>query len=210
MVHGDGYPIGLYRRRPVSNFSIRKLTTTVETVFHDGGTRAVKPLRLALAAAVIDNPYAGRYHDDLLPFQKDLYPLALQLSNTLLEVLDVHASEVEVFGKGAIVGVDGELEHAAAWHNPGGAGIKEVLGARGFVSAGKMMGALGARLQIPLVYINSPWVRSHFNSIDLSISDAPRPREIVFALAVGTGGRIHARLGGFTAAQAEAGEEPRF
>lgn len=194
----------------MSTLAVRKLFTTVETIFHDGGTPTAKPLHLAVAAAVVNNPYAGAYHDDLMSFQNELFPLAQQLSNRLLDALRVDKSAIEVFGKGAIVGTDGELEHAAAWHAPGGAGIKESLGACGFVSAGKMMGALGARLQIPLVYINSPWVRSHFNSIELSIYDAPKPREIVFALAAGTGGRIHARLGGVTAAQAEAGDAPKF
>lgn len=191
-------------------FAIRKQVTTIETTFHDGGAPAAEPLRLAVAAAVIENPYAGRYHDDLSTFQSKLHPLALQLSKGLLEALGVNAGEIQVFGKGAMVGVDGEIEHAAAWHNPGGAGLKEVLGVRGFVSAGQIMGTLGTRLQIPLVNVNSPWVRSHFNSIELSIADAPKPREIVFALAVGTGGRIHARLGGLTAIQAEAGEGPAF
>ena len=194
----------------MNKFAIRKQVTTVETIFHDGGSPAAQPLRLAVAAAVIANPYAGLYHDDLLAFQNDLRPLALALSHGLLDALSVEAGDVQVFGKGAMVGVDGEIEHAAAWHQPGGASLKEVLGVRGFVSAGQMMGTLGARLQIPLVYVNSPWVRSHFNSIELSIADAPKPREIVFALAMGTGGRIHARLGGLTAARAEAGEGPAF
>jgi amino acid synthesis protein len=191
-------------------FDIRKTVITTETIHHDGGAPPAQPLRLAVAAAVMANPFAGRPGADLMEFQDALKPLAVELSQQLLDALRVEPTAIEVFGKGSIVGTDGELEHAAAWHAPGGAGIKQVLNARGFVSAGKMMGVLGARLQIPLVYINSPWVRSHFNSIELSIYDAPKPRELVFALAVGTGGRIHARLGGVTPAQAEAGEAPRF
>jgi hypothetical protein len=191
-------------------FDIRKTVITTETIRHDGGAPPAQPLRLAVAAAVMANPFASRPGADLMEFQDALKPLAVELSQQLLDALRVEPTAIEVFGKGSIVGTDGELEHAAAWHAPGGAGIKQVLDARGFVSAGKMMGVLGARLQIPLVYINSPWVRSHFNSIELSIYDAPKPRELVFALAVGTGGRIHARLGGVTPAQAEAGEAPRF
>jgi len=193
-----------------STFDIRKTVVMVETIRHDGGAPPAEALRLAVAAAVMANPFAGRADADLLEFQAALKPLAIELSQQLLDALRVDAKAIEVFGKGAIVGTDGELEHAAAWHAPGGAGIKEVLSARGFVSAGKMMGALGARLQVPLVYINSPWVRSHFNSVELTIYDAPKPRELVFALAVGTGGRIHARLGGLTSAQVEAGEGPSF
>jgi hypothetical protein len=193
-----------------SDVKIRKISTTVETIYHDGGPVAEKPLRLATAAAAIENPFAGVYTEDLSPFQEQLKPLAVDLANLLLETLCVPREQIEVFGKGAIVGTDGELEHGAAWHAPGGSAIKEVLHARGFVSAGKMMGALGARLQIPLVYVNSPWVRSHFNSIEMSIYDAPKPREIVFALAMGTGSRIHARLGGLTVAQALDADAPKF
>jgi hypothetical protein len=120
----------------------------------------------------------------------------------------VDATAIHAFGKGALVGVEGEHEHAAIWHTPGGAGLKSVLKARGFVTAGQTMGAVGASLHIPLVYKNSPWVRSHFEAIDICIADAPRPREIVFALAMSTGPRIHARLGGLTAEQAEAGQGP--
>lgn len=193
----------------MNTHDIRKTVVTVETIHHDGGPRAAQPLRLAVAAVIMANPLAGRYEPDLMPFMASLKPIAIDLTQQLLAALDAEAKDIQVFGKGAIVGTDGELEHAAAWHAPGGAGLKEVLGARGFVGAGKMMGVLGARLQIPLLYINSPWVRSHFNSIELSIYDAPKPREIVFALAVGTGPRVHARLGGITPAQAEAGEVPK-
>ena len=194
----------------MSSFDIRKTTVTVETIHHDGMAPPPKPLRLAVAAVVMSNPFAGQPGADLLAFQEALKPLAVELSRQLLDALRVEAGAIEVFGKGSIVGTDGELEHAATWHAPGGAAIKEVLGVRGFVSAGKMMGALGARLQIPLVYVNSPWVRSHFNTIELSVYDAPKPRELVFALAVGTGGRIHARLGGLTPAQVAAGQSPAF
>ena len=189
---------------------IRKSVLTVETSHHEGGPAPAAPLRLAVAAVVMTNPFAGRHEPHLTEFMDSLKPVAIDLSNQLLAALAVAPKAIEVFGKGSMVGTAGEIEHAAMWHAPGGAGIKQVLGARGFVSAGKIMGALGARLQIPLVYINSPWVRSHYNTIELSVYDAPKPDELVFALAVGTGGRIHARLGGVTAADAEAGKAPKF
>ena len=189
---------------------IRKSVLTVETIHHEGGPAPAAPLRLAVAAVVMTNPFAGRHEPHLTEFMDSLKPVAIDLSNQLLAALAVAPKAIEVFGKGSMVGTAGEIEHAAMWHAPGGAGIKQVLGARGFVSAGKIMGALGARLQIPLVYINSPWVRSHYNTIELSVYDAPKPDELVFALAVGTGGRIHARLGGVTAADAEAGKAPKF
>jgi hypothetical protein len=181
----------------------------VETVWHDGGAPAATPLRKGVSAAVLANPHAGRHVQDLLPWMESLRPLGIELTQRLLSALQADKAEIQAFGKGAIVGVDGELEHAAVWHAPGGAGLKSVLGAKGFVTAGQLMGTVATSLHIPLVYINSPWVRSHFDAVDLVISDAPRPKEIVFAVAMSTGGRIHARLGGLTAAQAEAGEGPR-
>ena len=191
-------------------FDIRKTVLTVETLHHDGGPRADKPLRMAIAGAVMANPFCGQHEADLMPFMAALEPLAIDLTRQMMAALGVGPEGIEAFGKGSIVGTDGELEHAAMWHAPGGAGVKKALGAKGFVSAGKLMGTLGARLQIPLVYKNSPWVRSHFNTCELTIYDAPKPRELVFALALATGGRVHARLGGLTAAQVEAGEGPKF
>lgn len=189
---------------------VRKFVLHIESVHHDGGPRADPPLRKGVCGAVIANPYAGRHEADLVPWMESLRPLAVELSGRLLEALRVGPESIQAFGKGALVGVDGEHEHAAAWHAPGGHGLKSVLKARGFVTAGQAMGAVGAQLHIPLVYVNSPWVRSHFDAIDLSIADAPRPREIVFALAMSTGGRVHARLGGLTKQQAEDGEGPKF
>jgi hypothetical protein len=189
---------------------IRKSVLLQETIHHDGGMPAQRPLRIAVAAVVMDNPFAGRHEADLMPFMNSLKPLAIELSNRLVETLGGDKQAIEVFGKGSMVGTDGELEHAAMWHAPGGAGMKEVLGAKGFVSAGKMVATLGSRLQMPLIYVNSPWVRSHYNTTELCIHDAPKPRELVFALAMGTGGRIHARLQGLTREQAEAGQGPAF
>lgn len=195
----------------MTNFAeVRKSVVFVETVHHDGGPRMDRPLVKGAIAAVLTNPYAGRFEPDLLPWMNSLTPLAEDLARQLLSALNVGPEAIKAFGKGAIVGVEGEIEHAAIWHAPGGQGMKKVLNARGFVSAGQMMGVIGTHLHIPLVYVNSPWVRSHFDSVDLMISDAPKPREIVFALAMSTGARIHARLGGLTAEQAEMGEGPKF
>ena len=189
---------------------VRKYVVHLEAVHHDGGPRADPPVRKGVCGAVIANPFAGRYEADLTPWMEALRPLAVELSERLLDALRAGPESIQAFGKGALVGVDGEHEHAAAWHAPGGHGLKSVLRARGFVTAGQSMGAVGAQLHIPLVYVNSPWVRSHFDAIDLSIADSPRPREIVFALAMSTGGRVHARLGGLTKQQAEDGEGPKF
>jgi hypothetical protein len=192
------------------HYQIRKTVVSVETTHHDGGPPPEKPLRIVVAAAVVANPFAGRYEADLMPFMNGLKPLSMELTRQALEALGASPAEIQVFGKGGIVGTDGELEHAAMWHAPGGGGMKDVLGAKGWVAGGKMVGAVGARLQIPLVYVESQWVRSHYNTIEIGIHDAPRPRELVFALAMGTGGRIHARLGGLTPTEAAAGNIPKL
>ena len=189
---------------------IRKTVITVETIRHDGGPPPATPLKLAVGAIVIANPFAGRYEADLMPFMESLKPPAADLAQQLLKALGVQASDIQVFGKGGIVGTDGELEHAAMWHAPGGGGMKDVLQAKGWVAGGKMVGAVGARLQIPLVNVQSQWVRSDYNTIEVCIVDAPRPKELVFALAMGTGSRIHARLGGLTPEQAAAGQIPKL
>ena len=189
---------------------LRKTAIFLETIHHDGGPPADKPLLKGAIASVLANPYAGRFEPDLAPWMEALKPLAVDMTHQLLAAMNVAPDAITSFGKGAIVGVDGELEHAAIWHAPGGHGMKSVLKARGFVTAGQIMGSIGAHLHIPLVYVNSPWVRSHFDAVDISIADAPRPREIVFALAMSTGGRIHARLGGLTAEEAARGEGPTF
>jgi hypothetical protein len=189
---------------------IRKSILNIETIHHDGGVPASEPLRIAIAAVVMENPFAGRYEADLMPFMESLKPVSIDLTRRMLAALGVDRGAIQIFGKGSMVGTDGELEHAAMWHAPGGAGMKEVLGAKGFVSAGKMVATLGSRLQMPLVYVNSPWVRSHYNTTELCIHDAPKPRELVFALAIGTGSRVHARLQGMTREQVEAGKGPAF
>jgi hypothetical protein len=189
---------------------VRKTVVMIESVHHDGGPRVDQPLLRGAIAAVVNNPYAGRFEPNLLPWMESLQPLAEDLARQLLAALRVGPEAIKAFGKGAIVGVDGEMEHAAIWHSPGGQGMKKVLNARGFVTAGQIMGTIGAQLHIPLVYVNSPWVRSHFDAVDLTIADAPRPREIVFALAMSTGARVHARLGGLTPQRVEMGEGPKF
>lgn len=181
----------------MSLIEIRKRSLTIETIHHEGGPVAEKPLRLAAACAVIRNPYAGRYEPDLLPFMSELRSLGTLLAEELVGVLG--KENVEVYSKAAIVGVDGELEHAAVWHEAGGWAMRAVLGEpKAIVPAAKAVAATGYRLMVPLHYIHACYVRSHYNSMEIGIQDAPRPREILFALVMGTGGRVHARLGGLT------------
>jgi len=105
---------------------IRKRSLSIETIYHEGGPPAAAPLRLAAACAVIHNPYAGRYESDLLPFMAELRSLGTLLATELVETLG--RDKVEVYSKAAIVGVNGELEHGAVWHEAGGWAMREVLG----------------------------------------------------------------------------------
>ena len=176
---------------------IRKRSLSIETIYHEGGPPAATPLRLAAACAVIHNPYAGRYEPDLLPFMAELRSLGTLLAAELVEVLG--RDKVEVYSKAAIVGVNGELEHGAVWHEAGGWAMREVLGEpKAIVPSAKAVAATGYRLMVPLHYIHAAYVRSHYNTMEVGIQDAPRPNEILFALVMGTGGRVHARLGGLT------------
>lgn len=184
----------------MSLIQIRKRSLTVETVFHEGGPPVDVPLKMAAACAVIRNPYAGRYEENLLPFMAELRDLGTTLATELVETLG--RDRVETYSKAAIVGVNGELEHGAVWHEAGGWAMREVLGQpKAIVPAAKCVAATGYRLIVPLHYIHAAYVRSHFNSFEVGIQDAPRPDEILFALVMGTGGRVHARLGGLTREQ---------
>lgn len=180
----------------MSLIDVRKRTLSIETTFHEGGPPPAQPLRIATACAVIRNPYAGRYEPDLMPFMAELRTLGRSLAEELVATLG-GKDNVEVYSKGAIVGVDGEMEHGAVWHEAGGWAMRSVLGEpKAIVPAGKAVASAGYRLMLPLHYIHACYVRSHFNSVEIGIQDAPRPKEILFALAMGTGGRVHSRLGG--------------
>jgi len=184
----------------MSLIDIRKRSLSIETIYHEGGPPAATPLRLAAACAVIHNPYAGRYEPDLMPFMAELRSLGTLLATELVEVLG--RDKVEVYSKAAIVGVNGELEHGAVWHEAGGWAMRDVLGEpKAIVPSAKAVAATGYRLMVPLHYIHAAYVRSHYNAMEIGIQDAPRPNEILFALVMGTGGRVHARLGGLTREQ---------
>jgi hypothetical protein len=176
---------------------IRKRLISVEEVFHEGGPVATVPLRRAVALVVIRNPYAGRYVEDIAPFMDDLKPLGLEMAKTLVSALGGDARIVEGYGKGTIVGSAGEIEHGALWHVPGGYGMREVLGgAKAIVASTKKVGGPGTRLDVPITHVNASYVRSHFDSMEVGIADAPKADEIVLALVMTTGARVHARVGG--------------
>ena len=180
---------------------IRKRLLVVEEIFHEGGPAAHKPQRRAAALTVIANPFAGRYVEDISAFMKDLEPLGLDMANRLVAALGGDPSIIESYGKGAIVGGAGELEHGALWHVPGGYAMRAALGeAKAIVPSAKKVGGPGARLDVPITHINASYVRSHFDAMEVGINDAPRADEILLALVMTTGARIHARVGGLKAA----------
>jgi hypothetical protein len=161
-------------------------------------------------AAVISNPYAGRYEPNILPMMEALNPLGLQMSRTLLAAMGVEADAIQGYGKGAIVGAAGELEHGALWHVPGGYAMRELLGwkdgvkggnAKAIVPSTKKVGGPGTRLDVPLTHINASYVRSHFDAMEVSVPGAPKSDELVYILVMSTGARVHERVAGLRADQ---------
>lgn len=178
---------------------IRKIALLVEEIRHDGGPVRDVPTRKGWVAAVIRNPYAGRYEPDILPMMEALKPLGVECSGRLMDAIG-GADAVEAYGKGSIVGAAGEIEHGALWHVPGGYAMRERLGqALAIVPSTAKMGALGTAIDIPLHHRNAAYVRSHFDAITVVVPDAPRADELVFVLAMASGGRPHARVGGLRA-----------
>jgi hypothetical protein len=179
---------------------LRKKVTCVEEIFHEGGPVAQKPLRRAAAISVIRNPFAGAYVESIEGFIDDLKPLGLEMARSLVKALGGDPKMVEGYGKGAIVGSAGEIEHGALWHVPGGYAMRAVLGgAKAIVPSTKKVGSLGTRLDVPVTHINASYVRSHFDAMEVGLNDAPRADEILLALVMTTGARIHARVGGLKA-----------
>ena len=179
---------------------VRKFLVSVEDILHEGGPAPGKPYRRASVLAVIENPFAGKYHADIQSFMDDLEPLGHDMAKRLITALGCDPKSIEGYGKGAIVGEAGEIEHAALWHAPGGYAMRELLGgAKAIVPSTKKVGGPGARLDVPVTHINASYVRSHFDAIEVGVPDAPRKHEIVLALVMTTGPRVHARAGGLRA-----------
>jgi hypothetical protein len=179
------------------SIDIRKIVVCAEETRHDGGPPLDKPVRKAWAAAVVRNPYAGRYEPDIMPMMEALKPLGLELSRRLIDALGGDAGAVDAYGKGVIVGAAGEIEHSALWHVPGGYAMRELLGrALAIVPSACKIGAVGASLDLPIHHKDAAYVRSHFDAMTVMIPDAPRADELVFALTMAVGDRPHARAGG--------------
>lgn len=181
--------------------AVRRRMVAAERTWHEGGPVLAQPIRRGWAAAVLSNPFAGRFESELTAFMDALEPLAYDMSLELLQALAATPGEIESYGKGAIVGVDGEMEHAALWHAPGGAGLRRALGGGEALVPGTMkVGVAGSTLDVALGNTDVANVRSHYDAIAVTVGDAPRPAELVVIVAMGTGGRPHARLGSLVSA----------
>jgi hypothetical protein len=184
---------------------LRKRAIQIEEIFHEGGPVAKIPYRRAAILAVIRNPFAGRYVEDIVGFSDDLKPLGLDMAKTLIDALGGDPETIEGYGKGAIVGAAGEIEHGALWHVPGGYAMREALGgALAIVPSAKKVAGVGARLDVPITHIDASYVRSHFDAIEVGLVDAPRADEMLLALAMTTGPRVHNRAGGLKASEIKA------
>lgn len=195
----------------MSQIKIRKKLLNVETVYHEGGPVAATPLKLGVIAVVIANPFAGRFAsgEELTVFVKQARDLANEMVPELIAALGGN-DKIEAYGKGAIVGTNGEQEHGAIWHEAGGWAMRAVLTtAKSIVPACQFVGAAGSRLHVPLHHIEACYVRSHFNTVEVSVADGPRPDELLYALGVSTGPRIHERLGGLRVEQISVGDGQR-
>src|SRR5580692_10917631 len=168
---------------PMPEIVIRKRFTQVEEIFHEGGAPAKEPLRRGAVLCVIRNPFAGRYVEDIAGFMDDLTPLGVAMARALLVALGGDPARVHSYGKGAIVGSAGELEHGALWHVPGGYAMREILGeAKAIVPSAKKVGGPGTKLDVPVTHINASYVRSHFDAFEIGVTDAPRADEIALIL----------------------------
>ncbi len=180
---------------------VRKIVMTLETIHHDGGPPPDVPLLQAAISVILENPFAGRYEPDVQWMMEALKPIGLDMAQRLAGALG-GADNVQAYGKGAIVGIEGEFELGALWHVPGGYAMRELIKApdgtmsKAIVPSTEKIGVAGTAIDIPMHHINAAYVRSHFNSMEVRVQDSPRPRELMFVLAMATGGRIHARMGG--------------
>ncbi|HEX7389152.1 MAG TPA: amino acid synthesis family protein, partial [Acidiphilium sp.] len=135
--------------------AIRKFITIAEEIHHERGPVAGAPRRRAAILAVIANPFAGRYVEEIAPFMDTLKPLGVEMARRLVAVLGGDAKAIDGYGKGAIVGADGEIEHGALWHVPGGYAMRNVLGdTKAIVPSAKKVAGPGARLDVPITHVN--------------------------------------------------------
>ena len=181
------------------DFTLRKMMTFIETIHHENGPVGDQPRCRAAIVAIVANPFAGVWQEDLQSAMDDLKPLGLQMTDALIDALG-GIGGIDGYGKAALAGEGGELEHTALWHVPGGYAMRERLGeAKAIVPSAMKVGGPGTPIDIPLGHINAAYVRSHFDAMEVRLPDAPRSGELMFALAMSRGPRIHHRMGGLQA-----------
>ncbi|HKO07187.1 MAG TPA: amino acid synthesis family protein [Alphaproteobacteria bacterium] len=179
---------------------IRKLITVVEETRREMGEAVEPPTRKAAAIAVIENPCAGRFVKDLEALVAIGEELGGLLGQRAVKALGISAGQAESYGKAAVVGEGGELEHAAAILHPRlGKPLREAVekGAA-LVPSAKKMGGMGTAIDVPLGHKDAAFVRSHFDAMEVRVADAPRAGEILVAVVVTDSGRPHPRVGGLT------------
>jgi hypothetical protein len=179
---------------------IRKLATFVEETRSEMGRAIEPPTRRAAAVAVIENPCAGKYVEDLSELMEIGEELGELLTQRAVAALGIAPTAAESYGKAAAVGENGEIEHAAAVLHPKlGTPVRRVLGkGAALIPSSKKRGGMGVALDIPLGHKDAAFVRSHFDGMEVRINDAPRANEILVAVAVTDSGRPLARVGGLT------------
>lgn len=182
---------------------IRKAVTVVEDTFYEGGKKVEKPVRKVAAIAVIKNPFAGTFQEDLSVLVKTGEDLGKLLGEKAVAALE--GRKPESYGKAAIVGEKGEYEHAAAILHPTlGTPLRAAVGGgKAIIPSVKKAGGMGSPIDIPLHYKDAAFVRSHFDGMTVSVSDSPRADEILVAIAVTSGGRPHPRVGGLEKEEAK-------
>jgi hypothetical protein len=182
---------------------IRKLITAVDEVHREMGQTVSPPTRRAVALAVIENPFAGRYEADLSELSAIGEELGALLTGRCVAALGIDGGKAESYGKAAIVGEAGELEHAAAILHPkmGTPVRKALVKGAALIPSAKKMGGPGTAIDVPLGHKDAAFVRSHFDAIEARVPDAPRANEIVVAIAVTDSGRPLPRVGGLTVSE---------
>jgi hypothetical protein len=183
-----------------SFYKVRSWHSFVQETVHELGPAPEQPLIKAAVAVVIENPFAGRWVDDLSPLTDPSASLGTELGSRALALLG--GRPAESYGKGGIAGLDGEQEHVVACVTTifGNALRDAIGGGEAWISSATKSASAGTSIDIPLAYKDEVYVRSHYDAITVSLPDAPRPDELVIIAAVATGGRVNARVGGITVA----------
>lgn len=180
--------------REASKLDIRKIVTLREVTYSELGHAPARPVVRAIGLAVIHNPFAGKYAEDLRPLFETGAALGERLMPELVKLLD---GPPVSYGKGAIVGVQGEMEHGGACVHPmlGRPMRAAVGGGKAVISSNVKVAPPGASIDIPLGHKDEPWSFAHFDTVTVTIADSPRPHEILVAMAIADGGRLHNRCG---------------